>query len=209
METATEVGGDYYDFHIGDDRTLTFAIGDATGHGTKARTMVTAANTLFAGVGDEDDLVHVLNGASQTLRRVGMPKLYMALALGQLRGANLELTGAGMPPALVHRYASGAIEQIPLKGMPLGSVESFPYEISRLQLSAVDTVLLMSDGFPEQFSADGKMLGYDRAESLLQGVADQSPDEIVAEFQRVAAAWRGTREQNDDMTFLVLRARKP
>jgi hypothetical protein len=36
MKPAAEVGGDYYDFHLNDDGTLTVAIGDATGHGMKA-----------------------------------------------------------------------------------------------------------------------------------------------------------------------------
>ncbi|MBK7379017.1 MAG: hypothetical protein IPJ03_08430 [Ignavibacteriales bacterium] len=40
MKTATEVGGDYYDFNVDPDGTLTFAIGDATGHGMKAGIIV-------------------------------------------------------------------------------------------------------------------------------------------------------------------------
>ena len=31
MKTATEVGGDYYDFNVGIGRTLTVVVGDATG----------------------------------------------------------------------------------------------------------------------------------------------------------------------------------
>ncbi len=37
MKTATEVGGDYYDFNVGMDGTLTVVIGDATGHGMMSR----------------------------------------------------------------------------------------------------------------------------------------------------------------------------
>jgi hypothetical protein len=47
MKPATEVGGDYYDFHISSDGTLTVAVGDATGHGLKAGTVVTATKGLF------------------------------------------------------------------------------------------------------------------------------------------------------------------
>src|ERR1017187_10081615 len=36
METAAEVGGDYYDFFLSDENILTTIIGDATGHGLKA-----------------------------------------------------------------------------------------------------------------------------------------------------------------------------
>ncbi len=38
---------DSIDFEIGEDGTLTIAVGDATGHGMRAGTMVTAAKTLF------------------------------------------------------------------------------------------------------------------------------------------------------------------
>jgi serine phosphatase RsbU (regulator of sigma subunit) len=37
MKPATEVGGDYYDFHLADDGTLTVAVGDATGHGGRMK----------------------------------------------------------------------------------------------------------------------------------------------------------------------------
>ena len=47
MRTATEVGGDYYDFHLADDGALTVAVGDATGHGARAGTMVTVIKSLF------------------------------------------------------------------------------------------------------------------------------------------------------------------
>ncbi|MBP1655070.1 MAG: hypothetical protein H6Q28_1626, partial [Bacteroidetes bacterium] len=47
MRTATEVGGDYYDFRQDNDGSLTIAIGDATGHGTKAGIMVTLIKSLF------------------------------------------------------------------------------------------------------------------------------------------------------------------
>lgn len=36
MKTATEVGGDFYDFHLNTTGALTIAVGDATGHGLKA-----------------------------------------------------------------------------------------------------------------------------------------------------------------------------
>ncbi len=47
METATEVGGDYYDFAVGSDGTLNIALGDATGHGMQAGTLVTIMKGIF------------------------------------------------------------------------------------------------------------------------------------------------------------------
>ena len=57
MKTATEVGGDYYDFHVGVDGTLTIVLGDATGHGMRAGTMVTSAKSLFNSYGANPDII--------------------------------------------------------------------------------------------------------------------------------------------------------
>jgi len=47
MKTATEVGGDYYDYIITNDSVLTLAIGDATAHGMKAGILVSIMKSLF------------------------------------------------------------------------------------------------------------------------------------------------------------------
>ncbi len=60
MKTATEVGGDYYDFHLANDGTLTLAIGDATGHGAQAGIVVTATKSLFELLAEEADIARIL-----------------------------------------------------------------------------------------------------------------------------------------------------
>ena len=52
MHTATEVGGDYYDFRETADGGLVVAVGDATGHGAAAGTLVTVAKSLFTSARD-------------------------------------------------------------------------------------------------------------------------------------------------------------
>ena len=47
MRTATEVGGDYYDFIVQEDGALNIAFGDATGHAPQAGTMVTLIKGFF------------------------------------------------------------------------------------------------------------------------------------------------------------------
>ncbi|MGB3616629.1 MAG: response regulator, partial [Catalinimonas sp.] len=54
MNTSEEVGGDYYDFKLGDDdQFLLTAIGDATGHGLKAGIVVATAKSYFQTLGRE------------------------------------------------------------------------------------------------------------------------------------------------------------
>ena len=215
MQTATEVGGDYYDFRHAEGGALLFAIGDATGHGARAGTMVAVTKTLFNSLSDEQDegedegLARFLQRATGLLRRLGMRRLYMALALGRLKGGRLELAGAGMPPALVYRARSETVEEVPLKGMPLGGPAGFPYRQRSIELAPGDVVVLMSDGFPEAFDAERRMLGYERAAAVLRASASASPEEIIACYEETARRWTGEHPLSDDMTFVVLKMRAP
>ncbi|MCK5457274.1 MAG: hypothetical protein KAI45_09120, partial [Melioribacteraceae bacterium] len=70
MKTATEVGGDYYDFHVLEDGTLTTVIGDATGHGLMAGTMVTATKSLFNSFASNPDILSTLSQMAVSLRKM-------------------------------------------------------------------------------------------------------------------------------------------
>lgn len=204
MQTATEVGGDYYDFDLADDGTLTFAIGDATGHGTKAGTMVTATKTLWHAFSDESDLTVVLQNAHRSLKQMGLPKLYMALALGRVRDYTLELSGVGLPSGLLYRADTQAIEAIPLKGVPLAGPFAFPYRTQRFALAPGDTLLLMSDGFPERFNASGDMFGYERVVDVFATVVSKHPQDIIDHFKAVGQTWGAGHPPDDDVTILVM-----
>ena len=205
MKPATEVGGDYYDFHVGGDGTLTVAVGDATGHGLKAGTMVTAAKTLFRNYADEADIPAVFTRASRVLKEMNLRGLFMAMTLLKLRGRRLSICTAGMPPVLVYRAARGEVEEVSTRALPLGGVSNPTYRQQELELAPGDTVLLMSDGFPEMFNAEGEMLDYGRAPSLLAEAAKLPAHEIIARFAEVGEQWAGARPQDDDVTFVVLK----
>ena len=205
MQTATEVGGDYYDFYEGAEGHLTIAIGDATGHGANAGTMVTATKALFNVLSHEPDPANMLSRASQALKRMGFRKMFMAMALLRLKGQTLELAGAGMPPAILYRAATGEMESLPLKGIPLGGPGQLGYQKQETVLHTGDTLLLMSDGFPELFRRNGDMLGYDQCIDIFQDVADQSPQEILDHFHQKGMEWTDGHSPDDDITFVVMK----
>jgi hypothetical protein len=81
MITANEVGGDYYDFYLGDDGTFTVAIGDATGHGMRAGTMVTSVKSLFAAFGDQPDIAAFFNRCTDIIKDMNMGHIFMGMML--------------------------------------------------------------------------------------------------------------------------------
>ena len=56
IRTATEVGGDYYDFFELDDGTLIAACGDATGHGATSGMMVSITKAGLKGLKKEHQI---------------------------------------------------------------------------------------------------------------------------------------------------------
>ncbi len=209
MATATEVGGDYYDFRLAGDGTLVAAVGDATGHGARAGTMVTVIKSLFSAASTEAGLGAFLDDAARALKRMDLGRMNMALLLAELRamgeeGYRLTVASAGMPPALLHRAESGAVDELAASGLPLGTFAD-SYGEQTYRLAAGDTLLLMSDGFPELPDAAGEPFGYARVRELFASVAAREPDAIVAELTAAVAERTGGGAPSDDVTFVVLR----
>jgi serine phosphatase RsbU (regulator of sigma subunit) len=205
MRTATEVGGDYYDFNVAEDGALVIAIGDATGHGLSAGTVVSATKGIFSLVANESDIELAMDSCARGVRRLGLQKLFMAFALVRIADYCLEVVGGGMPPALVYRADTGTVEEISLSGLPLGSPRNGQYRKTAVPLKPGDTVLLMSDGFPELFNGGREMLGYDRARSELAKVGSSSADAVLQHFHSVCEEWTQNAVVGDDVTFVVLK----
>jgi serine phosphatase RsbU (regulator of sigma subunit) len=207
MQTATEVGGDYYDFHLADNGTLTIVVGDATGHGMQAGTMVSATKSLFHALADEPAPVQLLKKVTKAIKAMGLTKMYMALTLAKFKDHHMQVASAGMPFPLIYRSSSGRVEEIVLKGMPLGGFENFPYKDKKLRLNKGDTVLFLSDGFEEMFNPQDEILGGEQVRMLFEEIAAKSPEEIIEHLKKAGEDWAKGRDQEDDVTFVVIKMR--
>ncbi len=233
MTTATEVGGDFYDFHLdpgvddpGSGRgVLTAAVGDATGHGARAGTMVTVIKSLFSADGGAAAPGRFLEEANRAIKRMELGRMAMALALARFEplgaaeadaeggsrpgGYRMTVASAGMPPVLIHRRESSRVEEVALSGMPLGGLDP-AYSEREVLLAPGDTVLLLSDGLPELPDADGEPMGYTAVRELFEGAAGRGPrelGEVIGELEAAARRWGGEATPADDRTFVVVRVR--
>ena len=204
--TAAEVGGDYYDARAGDDGNLLLAFGDATGHGLASGIVVTAAKALFTSLPAGGALPELLAHCDRVLRGMRFPGLQMCLALARISPREAAVASAAMPPILIHRSSSGAIEELGVGGLPLGGRIPFRYEERRTALAAGDTLLFASDGFAELLDPEGRELGYPgAAKAFLAAARGESAHAVVDRLGASAAAFRGARPQDDDITFVVVR----
>ena len=206
MDTATEVGGDYYDFYL-ENNTLTVVIGDATGHGLNAGTMVTATKSLFNNFAPNSDILSSMEKISAALRKMNFRLLSMCFAILKIENDTVRFTSAGMPPIYIYRKEIKKVEEVLLKGMPLGRVSNFPYELSETKLQSGDTILLFSDGFPELFNENKELYGFDKVKNEFLNCAEENPKVIIDSFKTAINNWKGNLEINDDISFVIIQKR--
>ena len=207
MKTATEVGGDYYDFYMADDETLTVTIGDATGHGLDAGMMVTAAKGLFQSLSASPNLTEMIKQFNHTLIAMKLQPMYMTMQILRIKESHLEVIGAGMFPFLIFEKATGVIREVESTGPPLGAFSHFNYTNNKFDLSGGDVILLMTDGFTERFNENNEMIGDKRAKEILLESAGESAGKIIERFVKESDEWGGDRPQDDDVTFVVIKVK--
>ena len=208
MRPATEVGGDYYDYNISENNEISIVIGDATDHGMKAGMMVSIVKSLFLTHINTMDIKEFLNSCSHTIKQMKLKNLYMAFMLVKINGRNLIMSSAGIPPLLVYRKKTNKVEEYKIKGMPLGAVESYPYETVEIELETGDTVVLMTDGLPELFNESKESFGEERLKEIILQNACEPVNEIVNKLFLAGEEWRKENKQNDDITLVAFRLKK-
>jgi sigma-B regulation protein RsbU (phosphoserine phosphatase) len=103
------------------------------------------------------------------------------------------------------RRTDGSVETINLYAPPLGV--RLPVEIPqrRIDIQRGDLVVLHTDGIYETRNTRDEVYGLDRIASVLRdrgaGSAESVRDALLADV----AEFRGTREQDDDVTLVVCR----
>lgn len=206
MRTATEVGGDYYDFRYSPETgALMAAVGDATGHGMKAGYLVSTTKSYFQTLADSQNGAELLSKISSGIKNMNLRGMYMCLALVRCIGNDVHIAIAGMPPVVIYRAKTRTLEHISIKALPLGSVSHFEYREVVTTLDVDDVLLVMTDGLPELFNGDSEMLDYERLESCFLANAHRSPAEIVSALKTCAEAWMGSAALVDDMTLVALK----
>jgi serine phosphatase RsbU (regulator of sigma subunit) len=210
MHPAREMSGDLYDFFTLPDRRVAFFVGDVSGKGMPAALFMVAVRTLIR------HLAPASAGPAELLRRLHQAlaadnptMMYVTLVHGvyDARDGSVLLARGGHPPPLLRR-TEGRVEVVDLK--PGTLVGCSPLEMvvdnTRLVLAAGETLVCYTDGFTEAMGAQRKMFGVER---LIEAVGGSRAHLPLAECAALASTavqhFRGTGEQQDDQTLLLLR----
>ena len=142
---------------------------------------------------------------TKLIRKMRLGMMYMSLTLLRIRKNRATFSAAGMPPILLYRAGTGSVEQLVLKGLPLGGFESAAYEQKSVSFSDGDTLLLMTDGYVELFNPDLESMDYPRIIKIMEEHGGKPAGEIIEILVRKGKEWAAGHPQGDDITFIVLK----
>jgi serine phosphatase RsbU (regulator of sigma subunit) len=207
MKTATEVGGDYYDFNVGLDGTLTAAIGDATGHGMKAGTIVTMMKSLFIANSSNKEIEDFFVSSNTAIKNSNLKRMMAAFAMLTITDHKAKFINAAMPPLYHFKKNESELKEIKHFNLPLGAMAIGNYKSIEINLNKDDVLILMSDGFPELHNPSDELFGYDRAFSSFEKAAEKEPEEIIKYLSKQAEDWKKDKDLQDDITFVVIKVK--
>ena len=99
------------------------------------------------------------------------------------------------------------MEEIVIEGMPLGAMKMAKYETTEMPLKSGDTILLLTDGLPEQMNSKDEMFDYPRVKKRYSAIIDDSPETIIKKLVKSGDRWMNGTTQEDDITFVVIRVK--
>jgi sigma-B regulation protein RsbU (phosphoserine phosphatase) len=211
MQTASEVGGDYYDV-LPVERGCWIAIGDVSGHGLTAGLVMMMVQTGIASLvrsqpdANPRDLVRTLNRVVyENLHDRLEARRHMTLSVMRYRpDGRMVVAGAHMD-AVVWRAATGTIELLATPGTFLAvaqDIDQVNVDVD-WQIDPGDVVVLLSDGVTEAEDASRRQFGYEGVIRILQRHAHTSVEAIRDAM--FAAVREHSPELADDATVLVMR----
>jgi PAS domain S-box-containing protein len=149
--TEAQIGGDWYDAYPLADGRLAVTIGDVTGRGLQAATIMgRVRQSLEALATYQSDPAELLNAVDAVLRRAHPDAIVTALVgVIDLRRRSFAYATAGHPTPFVRSGEDGTIVALPGYGLPLGLRDGAQPPTSTIVLPPNATILLYTDGLVE------------------------------------------------------------
>ncbi len=208
MQTAREVGGDFYDFYFLDDRYLVLTVADVSDKGVPAALFMVISKTLLKEnllfAGDPERLGEVFAKTNNALIRSNKENMFVTVFCGVLDTLTGEFTyvNAGHNPPVIRH--NGRCRYLEMGHYPiLGALEDLTFGVSHLQLDSGDAIFLYTDGVTEAKNNENKMFGTQLLLRTLYAAGDNAEQEIQRVYEAVKE-YVGSEPQSDDITMLEL-----
>ena len=207
MTPAKEVGGDFYDFFMIDERHIAIVMADVSGKGVPAALFMVIGKTLIKDHTQlHDDLSDVFSEVNNLLCEANSQGLFITAFEGvlDLATGEFKFVNAGHEMPFIYRKGQGYKPEKIRPGFVLAGMEDMRFKGGVFQIEPGDKIFQYTDGVTEATSADNKLFGMERLEESLNTCWDSTPEETIVKVKADVDAFVGEAPQFDDITMLCL-----
>jgi phosphoserine phosphatase RsbU/P len=201
-QPMTSVAGDFFDFLVSSDDVLTILVADVSGHGVPAALVACMLKICFAAQkNNAANPAAILAGLSVMLRdSLGGQYVTAACVSIDTKSRTLNYAGAGHPPTLLVRGATGELMLLAENGLFIGPFPKATYANISIPFHTGDRLLLYTDGITEASSPAGEEFGREKLEQFLVRSKDSEPAVVLDRlFEQIT-----TNDQQDDLTAVLV-----
>lgn len=207
MNPAKEVGGDFYDFFMVDDRHLAIVMADVSGKGVPAALFMVIGKTLIKDhTTPGSDLGTVFTEVNNLLCESNSEELFITAFEGVLDLVTGEFVyvNAGHEMPFICK-AGGDFEPYKIRAaFVLAGMENMRYRAGSMTLEPGDKIFQYTDGVTEATNSHNELYGMERLTAILNQVKNQTPSGILPAVKADVDAFVGEAPQFDDITMLCL-----
>lgn len=212
MDPAKEVGGDFYDFFLMDERYLAIVMADVSGKGVPAALFMVIGKTLIkdhtkpgSPLGDVFfNVNNLLCGSNSEGMFITAFEGVLDLVTGKFSYVN-----AGHEVPYICRKGQSYKPYAVKPGFILAGIEDIRYEEGSIQLEPGDKVFLYTDGVPEATDSHNELYGSKRLHDCLNKNKDRTLKDLLITVKEDVDDFVAEAPQFDDMTMLVLEYIEP
>lgn len=208
MDTAKEVGGDFYDFFPVDGNHLALVIADVSGKGIPAALFMMKCKTLIKSLAESGlSPADVLTAANKELIEGNDGKMFVTVWLGifDIHSGRMLCANAGHEYPVIKR-AGEKFELLKDKhGFVLAGMENTVYRQYELNLDPGDSLYLYTDGVTEATDAKNGLFGTARMLEALNSEGNKNLSALLKKVKSDIDVFVGSAPQFDDITMMAIR----
>jgi sigma-B regulation protein RsbU (phosphoserine phosphatase) len=207
---ALQVGGDFFDFIVGDGRPFLFSLGDVSGKGLSAALLMTMTRSAIHSKAQfmpyptpeavirqsNEDLYH-------DFTRVGV---FATAFIGQYEPGSQQMlyANAGHAP-VIYRPFDGEPELLRAESTAIGILPVSQCRNQTLNMRPGDLLVVATDGFSDARNSHDDTFDIERLIALVDQLARQTACEIADAMFETVDRFGGGRNQDDDQTLVVIK----
>ena len=199
-DSSADIGGDWYDVIRCDDRSFIFAVGDVSGRGVPAASVMASLHYAIRAYAAQGDRAEAILHKLTSLLDVARDGHFATVLLGHVDvpGHRLTLVNAGhLPPLVVSAEGARFVHVDP--GAPIGVVEGHHYVPRTLKVPRGALLLAYTDGLVERRGEplDASLARLRKVVAVVPEAPERLLDRVISTLTSDAAP--------DDVALLAMR----